>query len=104
MVGMVQSSSWSDVARPSGRRYNRLGAVTGGGVGEGFFHALEREARGDEPLDAELGHHGEGATVGRAATEGATDVELAGVDVPQVERQPAALGGHAYGRALSRGS
>src|SRR3977135_3623746 len=81
-----------------------LGAVTGGGVGEGFFPALAREARGGGPLDAELGHHGEGATVGRAATKGATDVELAVVDVPQVERQPAALGVHAYELHMSRGS
>ena len=79
-----------------GRRDDGLDALPGRGVGEGLGDAVEREARGDEPRDAQRRQEGEGAAEGGAAAEHAADPDLAVLDVEEVQREPAALGAHAH--------
>ena len=56
-----------------------------------LLDAIEREARRDQGLDAELGHQRERAAVRSAAAEGAVDADLAEVHVVEVEGQRAAF-------------
>jgi hypothetical protein len=65
-------------------------------VGECLRDALEREARGDQAFDAELRHEGQRPPVGRAATDDAADLDLAAMQIPEVERERRGLRVHAH--------
>src|SRR5437899_12951186 len=71
---------------------HRLRAASGGSVGECLRDAREREARRDEPADAEFGHQRERAAERGAPAERAGDPDPAEVHVPEAERELAALG------------
>src|SRR5262245_5748320 len=64
-------------------------------MGEGLANPVERELCGHQALEPELRHERERAPVRRAAAERADDLDLAEVDVPEIERQPASLRVHA---------
>ena len=61
-------------------------------MGEGLLDPLQREARGDQALHAQLRHERQRAAEGGAPAEGAVDADLAEVDVEEIQRQAAALG------------
>src|SRR5207302_10731221 len=54
-------------------------------VGERLGDAREGEARGDQPADAHPGHQGERPAKRGAAAEGADDLDLAVVQVPEAQ-------------------
>src|SRR5438874_12691415 len=65
-------------------------------VGEGLADAREGEARGDQRPDAHLRHQRQRAAKRGAAAEGADDLDLAVVQVPEAQRNLAALRAHAH--------
>ena len=83
----LRRASAAQVGPRSGGCDDRLDAFPGCGVGEGLADLVEGEARGDEPRDPKAGEESERAVEGRAATEDATDPDLAILGIEEIERE-----------------
>src|SRR5262249_44585803 len=99
---LIRSCSWSRTIPRRWRRTallsghdHRLRAASRGCVGERLRGAREREARGEEPADAERRHQRERPAEGGAPAERTGDPDLTEVHVPEAHRDLAALGADA---------